>query len=97
MSDDQFEAHVKTTAWYGVLSQAAKDDDDGASVFRMARMAANEAWQASRRTALEEAAQSVDSIRGSTQYGQGYARECMHKCADAIRTLTAAQSASGDA
>jgi hypothetical protein len=40
---EQFEAHIKSTAWYLVLSGAAKDDDDGASVFRMARMAASEA------------------------------------------------------
>jgi hypothetical protein len=62
MSDEQFEAHIKTTAWYGVLSQAANDDDDGASVFRMARMAASEAWQASRHAAVEEAAKICDAI-----------------------------------
>jgi hypothetical protein len=84
---DAFEAHIKTAAWYRVLSEAAKDDDDGASIFRMARMAASEAWQASRRAALEEAAQLVGSICGNTQYSQKYARECMHKCADAIRAL----------
>jgi hypothetical protein len=43
---EAFETHIKRAAWYGVLSQAANDDDDGASVFRMARMAASEAWQA---------------------------------------------------
>jgi hypothetical protein len=43
--------------------------------------------QASRRAALEEAAQLVGSICGNTQYSQKYARECMHKCADAIRAL----------
>jgi hypothetical protein len=88
MSDDQFETHIKSTAWYGVLSQAANDDDDGASVFRMARMAAREAWNASRLSALEEAAQLVGSICGNTQYSQNYARECMHKCAAAIRALS---------
>jgi hypothetical protein len=47
-SREQFEAHIKTTAWYAVLSQAKDDDEDGASVYRMARMAAQEAWRASR-------------------------------------------------
>jgi hypothetical protein len=56
MSDDQFETHIKSTAWYGVLSQAANDDDDGASVFRMARMAAHEAWNASRYQIEQQAA-----------------------------------------
>lgn len=43
-----FEEHIKTTAWFKVLSAAAAadDDDDGASIFRMARMAAREAWEA---------------------------------------------------
>ena len=56
---EKFEAHIKDAAWYRVLSEAAKDDDDGASIFRMARMAASEAWQASRRAALEEANQTL--------------------------------------
>jgi hypothetical protein len=59
-SREQFEAHIKSTAWYRVLSDAAKEDDEGASAFRMARMAANEAWQASRRAATEEAAAAVE-------------------------------------
>jgi hypothetical protein len=53
---EQFEAHIKNAAWYRVLSEAAKDDDEGASVFRMARMAASEAWNASRRASLDESA-----------------------------------------
>lgn len=61
---EQFEAHIKSTAWYLVLSGAAKDDDEGASVFRMARMAASEAWDASRRAALEESAKACDEIAG---------------------------------
>lgn len=43
---EAFETHIQTAAWYSVLSEAAKDDDDSASIFRMARMAASEAWQA---------------------------------------------------
>jgi len=43
---EAFEAHIKTTSWYQVLSQAKDEDDDGASIFRMARMAAREAWDA---------------------------------------------------
>jgi hypothetical protein len=60
---EQFEAHIKTAAWYRVLSEAAKEDDESASVFRMARMAASEAWQASRRAALDEAAKLVSPGR----------------------------------
>ncbi|NPT59037.1 hypothetical protein [Paraburkholderia elongata] len=63
MTDEQIEAHIKSTAWYRVLSEAAKDDDEGASVFRMARMAASEAWQASRRAALEESREAVHAER----------------------------------
>lgn len=89
MSDrEQFEAHIKSAAWYGVLSQAAKDDDDGASVFRMARMAAREAWQASRVAAIEEAAQLIEQSCGKMPYREGYARQCMRQCADAIRSLS---------
>jgi hypothetical protein len=43
---EAFEAHIKTTAWYQVLSLSKDEDDDGASVFRMARMAARAAWDA---------------------------------------------------
>ncbi|MGI4776900.1 MAG: hypothetical protein ACRYGA_02085 [Janthinobacterium lividum] len=43
-----FEAHIKTTSWFAVLSAAKDEDDEGASVFRMARMAAQEAWSAGR-------------------------------------------------
>lgn len=57
----QFEAHIKETAWHRVLSEAAKDDDDGASVFRMARMAASEAWIA-RAALASEPAQPVNAL-----------------------------------
>lgn len=43
---EMFEAHIRTTAWYAVLFAAKDDDDEGESVFRMARMAAQEAWSA---------------------------------------------------
>jgi hypothetical protein len=51
---EEFEAHIKSAAWYLALSEAAKADDEAASVFRMAKMAASEAWQASRRAAVAE-------------------------------------------
>jgi hypothetical protein len=41
---EAFEAHIQNASWYRVLSEAANDDDDSASIFRMARMAASEAW-----------------------------------------------------
>jgi hypothetical protein len=59
---DQFEAHIKSAAWYLVLSEAAKDDDDGASIFRMARIAASEAWDASRRTSLDRCADILANV-----------------------------------
>lgn len=77
---EQFEEHIKSAAWYLVLSEAAKDDDEGASVFRMARMAASDAWQASRRAALEECAQVCDRLW--TRAGDA------DECADAIRALS---------
>lgn len=46
IESDQFEAHIKTTAWYAVLSQEAKHNTEDAAVFRMARMAAEVAWNA---------------------------------------------------
>jgi hypothetical protein len=57
---DLFEAHIKSTAWYRTLSEAAKDDDEGASVFRMARMAAHEAWNASQVLIEQQAARIRD-------------------------------------
>lgn len=83
MSDKKFEAHIKSTAWYGVLSQAAKDGDEGASVFRMARMAAREAWNASRVAVIEEAAKVCDQMVSvsAISYETGSA------CATAIRAL----------
>jgi hypothetical protein len=88
---DQFEAHIKSTAWYRVLSEAAKEDDEGASVFRMARMAASEAWQASRRAALEEAAAEI--TKGISQVKENGWTDCANerlRCADAIRALAGA-------
>ncbi|CAB3784685.1 hypothetical protein [Pararobbsia alpina] len=74
MPDTKFESHIRTTAWHRVLSESAKDGDDGASVFRMARMAASEAWQASRRAALEEAARECEKRVGhdfsATEYAE---------------------------
>jgi hypothetical protein len=66
MSDDQFETHIKSTAWYGVLSQAANDDDDGASVFRMTRMAAREAWNASQ-VLIEQQAARIAELEAQTK------------------------------
>lgn len=64
MSDrEEFEAHIKGTAWYQVLSGAAKDDDEGASVFRMARMAASEAWTAAERQSAAE----IETLRAVLQ------------------------------
>jgi hypothetical protein len=99
---EQFEAHIETTAWYGVLSQAAKNDDDGASVFRMARMAAHEAWNASRSSALEEAAKVCDEraeaywkayklsppddVNRANPHVEGMS-DGAENCADAIRAL----------
>lgn len=86
---EQFEAHIKTAAWYGVLSEAAKDDDDGASIFRMARMAASEAWQASRRAALEEAwaicNANAAKLKGPKETASGYVALVL--TADDIRAL----------
>lgn len=45
---EAFEAHLKTAAWHQVMVQAKDEDDDGASIFRMCRMAAREAWIAGR-------------------------------------------------
>lgn len=45
---EAFEAHLKTAAWHQVMVQAKDEDDDGASIFRMCRMAAREAWIAAR-------------------------------------------------
>lgn len=60
---EKFEAHIKETAWHQVLSGAAKDDDDGASVFRMARMAASEAWTAAERQGAAE----IETLRAILQ------------------------------
>lgn len=60
---EEFEAHIKSAAWYLALSEAAKADDEAASVFRMAKMAASEAWQASRRVALDKCLEAIRAER----------------------------------
>lgn len=82
---DEFEAHIKSTAWYRVLSESAKDDDEGASVFRMARMAASEAWQAAEAQALERAAIECDQL--SRKQGTLGRIVAAQDCAEAIRAL----------
>jgi hypothetical protein len=63
---EEFEAHIKGTAWHQVLSGASKDDDEGASVFRMAMIAASEAWQAARATPADHSAkQRYDELNAS--------------------------------
>ena len=60
-----FEEHIKTTAWFKVLSAAKDDDDDGASVYRMARMAAQEAWTAALSSQPPSAKEGVRDERGA--------------------------------
>jgi hypothetical protein len=60
---EAFEAHIKTTAWYQVLSQSKDEDDDGASIFRMARMAARAAWDARGSTVQQVGADALDAAR----------------------------------
>jgi len=72
-----FEEHIKTTAWFQVLSAAKDDDDDGASVYRMARMAAQEAWTA----ALSSSARDQEGVRDEdlSAFAQA-ARESTAEC-----------------
>lgn len=44
---EAFEAHIMTTAWYRVLSASKAQGEEVASTFRMCRMAAQAAWDAS--------------------------------------------------
>lgn len=89
-NDEAFLAHIKTAAWHRVLSEAAKDDDEGASVFRMALMAARGAWQASRRAAMEECWEAVHTERlvDPTETPDDIAYErAVADCEHAIRAL----------
>jgi hypothetical protein len=98
---EEFEAHIKGTAWYQVLSGAVKDDDEGACVFRMAMMAASEAWQAAHATPAEPDAdvrneiieqcamvcqRFADSMIGNTDKGAAL-RSMAYTFADDIRAL----------
>lgn len=57
---EAFEAHLKTAAWHQVMVQAKDDDDDSASIYRMCRMAAREAWIAA--LASQPVTQSVEPV-----------------------------------